>query len=86
VSVFDRISKVINTPYARRKYMTMKPDKNLIAQLLEEEQKEVLKTSLGNFLKEADDVGYNYFFKDIIKKVIIARLQKKGLLDEYNNT
>ncbi len=64
----------------------MKPDKNLIAQLLEEEQKEVLKTSLGNFLKEADDIGYNYFFKDIIKKVIIARLQKKGLLDEYNNT
>ena len=46
----------------------------------------MLKTSLEDFLKEADEIGYNYFFKDIIKKVIIARLQKKGLLDDYNNT
>ena len=54
--------------------------------LVEEEHREVLKTPLEDFLKEADDIGYNYFFKDIIKKVIIARLQKKGLLDDYNNT
>ncbi len=54
--------------------------------LIEDEHREVLKTSLEDFLKEADEIGYNYFFKDIIKKVIISRLQKKGLLDDYNNT
>ena len=81
MSVFDRISKVINTPYAKEKYMKMK-----LEELVNSEHDEVLKTSLKDFLKEADDVGYNYFFKDIIKKVIISRLQKKGLLDEYNNT
>lgn len=54
--------------------------------LVNAEHEEVLKTSLGDFLKEASDIGYSYFFKDIIKKVIIARLQKKGLLDDYNNT
>jgi hypothetical protein len=54
--------------------------------LVNAEHKEVLKTSLDDFLKEANDIGYSYFFKDIIKKVIIARLQKKGLLDDYNNT
>ncbi len=81
MSVFNRISKVINTPYAKEKYMKMKLEK-----LVNSEHDEVLKISLKDFLKEADDVGYNYFFKDIIKKVIISRLQKKGLLDEYNNT
>jgi hypothetical protein len=51
------------------------------------EHEKVLKTSLEDFLKEARDIGYSYFFKDIIKKVIIARLQKKGLLyDDYDNT
>tara|TARA_Y100001973_G_C5146084_1_gene305504 strand:+ start:1035 stop:1217 length:183 start_codon:yes stop_codon:yes gene_type:complete len=54
--------------------------------LVNTEHGEVLKTPLGDFLKEADAIGYSYFFKDIIKKVIIARLQKKGLLDDYNNT
>jgi hypothetical protein len=81
LSVFNRISKVINTPYAKEKYMKMK-----LEELVNSEHDEVLKISLKDFLKEADDVGYNYFFKDIIKKVIISRLQKKGLLDEYNNT
>ena len=81
MSVFDRVSKVINTPYAKEKYMKIK-----LEELINSEHDEVLETSLKDFLKEADDVGYNYFFKDIIKKVIIARLQKKGLLDEYNNT
>ena len=81
MSILDRICKVINTPYAKEKYMKIKLDN-----LVEEEHREVLKTPLGDFLKEADDIGYNYFFKDIIKKVIIARLQKKGLLDDYNNT
>jgi len=81
LSVFNRISKVINTPYAKEKYMKMK-----LEELVNSEHDEVLKISLKDFLKEADDVGYNYFLKDIIKKVIIARLQKKGLLDEYNNT
>lgn len=57
-----------------------------LEELINSEHNEVLETSLKDFLKEADEVGYNYFFKDIIKKVIIARLQKKGLLDEYNNT
>ena len=81
MSVFDKLNKVINTPYAKEKYMKMK-----LEELINSEHNEVLKTSLKDFLKEADDVGYNYFFKDIIKKVIISRLQKKGLLDDYNNT
>tara|TARA_Y100000114_G_C11552020_1_gene227621 strand:+ start:238 stop:483 length:246 start_codon:yes stop_codon:yes gene_type:complete len=81
LSVFSRIDKVINTPYAKKKYMKIK-----LNNLIEDEHREVLKTSLEDFLKEADEIGYNYFFKDIIKKVIIARLQKKGLLDDYNNT
>ena len=51
-----------------------------------ETHEEVLKTPLGDFLKEAADLGYTFFFKDIIKKVIVARLQKKGLLDDNNNT
>lgn len=51
-----------------------------------ETHEEVLKTPLGDFLKEAADLGYTFFFKDIIKKVIVARLQQKGLLDENNNT
>lgn len=51
-----------------------------------ETHKEVLKTPLGDFLKEAADLGYTFFFKDIIKKVIVARLQQKGLLDDNNNT
>ena len=72
---------MINTPYAKKKYMKIK-----LNNLIEDEHREVLKTSLEDFLKEADEIGYNYFFKDIIKKVIIARLQKKGLLDDYNNT
>ena len=75
------IFSLINTPYAKEKYMKMK-----LEELVNSEHDEVLKTSLKDFLKEADDVGYNYFFKDIIKKVIISRLQKKGLLDDYNNT
>lgn len=51
-----------------------------------ETHEEVLKTPLGDFLKEAADLGYTFFFKDIIKKVIVARLQQKGLLDDNNNT
>ena len=81
MGTFDRISKVINTPYAKEKHMKIK-----LEELINSEHDEVIKIPLKDFLKEADDVGYNYFFKDIIKKVIISRLQKKGLLDEYNNT
>jgi len=51
-----------------------------------ETHEEILKTPLGDFLKEAADLGYTFFFKDIIKKVIVARLQQKGLLDDNNNT
>ena len=54
MSVFDRVSKVINTPYARKKYMKIKLDN-----LIEDEHREVLNTNLGDFLKEADDIGYN---------------------------
>jgi len=53
---------------------------------VEKTHEEILKTPLGDFLKEASDLGYSFFFKDIIKKVIIARLQQKGLLDDGNNT
>jgi hypothetical protein len=53
---------------------------------VEKTHEEILKTPLGDFLKEASDLGYSFFFKDIIKKVIIARLQQKGILNDSNNT
>ena len=45
---------------------------------IKETHEEVMKTPLGEFLKEADEIGYSFFCKDIVKKVIIARLQKEG--------
>jgi hypothetical protein len=48
--------------------------------LMDKTYKEVMVTPLGEFLKEADELGYSFFCKDIVKKVIIARLHKKGLL------
>ena len=44
---------------------------------IKETHEEVMKTPLGEFLKEADEIGYSFFCKDIVKKVIIARLQKQ---------
>ena len=44
-------------------------------QLLEIE-KEILNAPLQDFLKEAEELGYTFFCKDIIKKVMIARLSK----------
>ena len=46
--------------------------------LVNAEHKEVLKTSLDDFLKEANDIGYSYFFKDIIKKSNHSKITKKG--------
>ena len=34
---------------------------------VEKTHEEILKTPLGDFLKEASDLGYSFFFKDIIK-------------------
>ena len=53
---------------------------NDLEKLISETHAEVMKTPLGEFLKEADEIGYSFFCKDIVKKVIIARLQKQGLL------
>ena len=50
-------------------------------QLLEIEQ-EILNSPLRDFLKEAEELGYTFFCKDIIKKVMVARLAKKGVVNE----
>lgn len=44
-------------------------------QLLQIEE-EILNAPLRDFLKEAEELGYTFFCKDIIKKVMIARLSK----------
>ena len=44
-------------------------------QLLEIEE-EILNAPLRDFLKEAEELGYTFFCKDIIKKVMVARLSK----------
>lgn len=46
--------------------------------LVDEVHAEVMRTPLKDFLNEASDIGYSYFFKDIIKKVVVARLAKRG--------
>ena len=48
-----------------------------IKKLVDEEYKNVMKTPLEDFLKEAFDLGYSFFWKDIVKKVITARVQQK---------
>ena len=50
-------------------------------QLLQIEE-EILNGPLRDFLKEAEELGYTFFCKDIIKKVMIARLAKKGVVNE----
>ena len=50
-------------------------------QLLQIEE-EILNGSLRDFLKEAEELGYTFFCKDIIKKVMVARLAKKGVVNE----
>lgn len=57
---------------------------NDLEKLISETHKEIMKTPLGEFLKEADEIGYSFFCKDIVKKVIIARLQKQGKLGDKN--
>jgi len=37
---------------------------------------EILNAPLRDFLKEAEELGYTFFCKDIIKKVMVARLSK----------
>ena len=50
-------------------------------QLLQIEE-EILNGPLRDFLKEAEELGYAFFCKDIIKKVMVARLAKKGVANE----
>jgi len=50
-------------------------------QLLQIEE-EILNGPLRDFLKEAEELGYTFFCKDIIKKVMVARLAKKGVANE----
>ena len=57
---------------------------NDLEKLISETHKEIMKTPLGEFLKEADEIGCSFFCKDIVKKVIIARLQKQGKLGDNN--
>ena len=57
---------------------------NDLEKLISETHKEIMKTPLGEFLKEVDEIGYSFFCKDIVKKVIIARLQKQGKLGDNN--
>ncbi len=51
---------------------------------IKETHAEVMKTPLSEFLKEADEIGYSFFCKDIVKKVIISRLHKQGKLGDNN--
>lgn len=48
-----------------------------IQKLVDEEYKNIMKTPLEDFLKEAFELGYSVFWKDIVKKVITARVHKK---------
>jgi hypothetical protein len=57
----------------------MNKEKTDLKTLMDQTYQEVMVTPLGEFLKEADELGY-FFCKDIVKKVIIARLNKQGLL------
>jgi len=50
-------------------------------QLLQIEE-DILNAPLRDFLKEAEELGYTFFCKDIIKKVMVARLAKKGVVNE----
>ena len=38
---------------------------------MDQTYQEVMVTPLGEFLKEADELGYSFFCKDIVKKVIV---------------
>jgi hypothetical protein len=58
----------------------MNKEKTDLKTLMDQTYQEVMVTPLGEFLKEADELGYSFFCKDIVKKVIIARLNKQGLL------
>ena len=58
----------------------MNKEKTNLKTLMDQTYQEVMVTPLGEFLKEADELGYSFFCKDIVKKVIIARLNKQGLL------
>lgn len=58
----------------------MNKEKTDLKTLMDQTYQEVMITPLGEFLKEADELGYSFFCKDIVKKVIIARLNKQGLL------
>jgi len=58
----------------------MNKEKKDLKTLMDQTYQEVMVTPLGEFLKEADELGYSFFCKDIVKKVIIARLNKQGLL------
>ena len=48
-----------------------------IKKLVDEEYKSIMKAPLEDFLEEAFDLGYSVFWKDIVKKVIAARVQQK---------
>ena len=58
----------------------MNKEKTDLKTLMDQTYQEVMVTPLGEFLKEADELGYSFFCNDIVKKVIIARLNKQGLL------
>ena len=51
--------------------------KSKTEKLVDEIHAEVMRTPLEDFLNEASEIGYSYFFKDIIKKVVVARLAEK---------
>ena len=62
--------------------MTKLKDLINIEELIKQTHEEVLDTPLRDFLKEADEIGYSFFCKDIVKKVIIARLNNQGVFKD----
>jgi len=51
--------------------------KSYVEKAVQEAYKEIMNTPLSEFLKETESLGYSFFCKDIIKKVVTARVHKK---------
>ena len=51
--------------------------KSDVEKAVQEAYEEIMNTPLSEFLKEAESLGYSFFCKDIIKKVVTARVHKK---------
>tara|TARA_R100001129_G_scaffold180483_1_gene158567 strand:+ start:94 stop:276 length:183 start_codon:yes stop_codon:yes gene_type:complete len=51
--------------------------KSEIEKAVQEAHEEIMDAPLREFIQEADSLGYSFFCKDIVKKIITARVHKK---------